>query len=121
MLNYYLAPWKKFAQFDGRSQRSEYWWFILGNVIIQYGIIGAGLALGIPQLSYAATIFSFIALIPNLSVTIRRMHDVGKSGWYCLIPFYNLYLACKDSEPGTNMYGPNPKTNELDMSDHLIT
>lgn len=121
MIEYYLAPWKKFADFNGRARRSEYWWFVLGNTIIQYALIGIGTYLGINAIILASTVFSFVVLIPSIAAIVRRMHDVGKSGWYCLIPIYNLILAFTDSEPGTNQYGPNPKTNELDMSDHLIT
>ena len=51
-------------------------------------------------------------LVPAIAVTVRRMHDVGKSGWYMLIPFYNLYLSIIDSQPGNNEYGPNPKTGD---------
>lgn len=119
MIEYYLAPWKKFAQFDGRSRRSEYWYFQLGNFVI--AIVLAVLAIQVPSLAIVSTIFSFATFIPSFAVIIRRMHDVGKSGWYCLIPIYNLVLACTDSQQGANQYGPNPKTGELDVSDHLIT
>ncbi|MFZ1458042.1 MAG: DUF805 domain-containing protein [Saprospiraceae bacterium] len=61
-------------------------------------------------------ILSLALFIPSLAVAIRRMHDVGKSGWYCLIPFYNLILALTEGEKGLNEYGPDPKnpTNELE-------
>jgi uncharacterized membrane protein YhaH (DUF805 family) len=52
---------------------------------------------------------SLAVLIPGRAVGVRRMHDVGKSGWFLLIPVYNLILACTDCEAGENMYGPNPK------------
>jgi uncharacterized membrane protein YhaH (DUF805 family) len=58
---------------------------------------------------WLGTIYALAALIPNIALAIRRMHDVGKSGWYCLIPIYNLILCCTDSVPGSNEYGPNPK------------
>ncbi len=54
-------------------------------------------------------IYAFATFIPFLAVRIRRMHDSGKSGWYILFPYYNLYLLCVDSQPETNEYGPNPK------------
>lgn len=59
-------------------------------------------------------------LIPNLAAAVRRMHDVGKSGWYLLIPIYNLILAFTDSEPGTNQYGPNPKEGGSEITDELV-
>lgn len=54
-------------------------------------------------------IYSLAALIPALAVGVRRMHDVGKSGWYLLIPIYNLILAFTEGDAGDNEYGPNPK------------
>ena len=59
-------------------------------------------------------------LVPGLAVSIRRLHDVGKSGWYLLInlipiagPIWFLVLACTDSQPGHNKYGPNPKEQQV--------
>ena len=54
-------------------------------------------------------IYSLGTLLPLIAVAARRMHDVGKSGWYMLIPIYSLILACTEGEAGENMYGPNPK------------
>jgi uncharacterized membrane protein YhaH (DUF805 family) len=119
MINYYLAPWKKFAQFEGRSRRSEYWWFQLINFVI--AVIFSVVAIQAPSLAILSTIFSLASLIPGIAVAVRRMHDVGKSGWFMLIPIYNIILAFTDSQPGANKYGPNPKSNELDVSDHLVT
>jgi uncharacterized membrane protein YhaH (DUF805 family) len=68
-----------------------------------------GYAAEIPILS---TIYSFAVLLPSIAVGVRRMHDVGKSGWFLLIPIYNLVLALTDSESGENKYGPNPKDEE---------
>ena len=60
-----------------------------------------------------SNIYSLALLLPGICVAIRRMHDVGKSGWFILIPFYNLYLLCTESEKGVNKYGPNPKEVKL--------
>jgi len=120
-MNYYIQAWKKIFDFSGRARRKEYWTFVLLNLVITYGLIGLDLAMGGGgTLSMIAMVFSFIALIPNISVVIRRMHDVGKSGWFCLIPLYNLILSLTDSEAGSNKWGPNPKTGALDTEDHLI-
>jgi uncharacterized membrane protein YhaH (DUF805 family) len=51
-------------------------------------------------------------LIPSIAVGVRRMHDVGKSGWFLLIPIYNLILALSEGEKGDNKYGPDPKVVE---------
>ena len=103
---------KKYATFTGRARRSEYWFWALFA-----GIIG-GIAAAIEGSDgYGlSTVVSLVFLIPNLAVGVRRMHDVGKSGWYLLmslIPIvgwiFVLVKCCTDSEPGTNMYGENPK------------
>jgi len=111
---------RKYAQFEGRSRRKEYWYFVLVNMIIQYGLIGLSGVLNLPFLAILSSVYALGVFIPSISAIIRRMHDVGKSGWFCLIPIYNLVLACTDSQAGTNQYGPNPKSNELDVADHLI-
>ncbi len=56
-----------------------------------------------------AIIFYLGIIIPGIAVAIRRMHDVGKSGWYCLIPIYSLILAFTEGDKGPNEYGPDPK------------
>lgn len=105
-MKYYLKVLKNYTLFTGRARRSEYWYFFLFNLIfsIVFGFI-CGL-ISIPELSYAYTIAVFI---PGLAVGVRRMHDVGKSGWFLLIPFYNLILAVTEGEDGSNEYGPSPK------------
>ena len=95
-----------FANFDGRARRSEYWWFILASLLIRIPATLLNQTLGM--------VVGLALLIPTLSVLIRRMHDVGKSGWYCLIPIYNIILACTEGVHGTNEYGPDPKGSGLD-------
>ncbi|WP_028979550.1 DUF805 domain-containing protein [Sporocytophaga myxococcoides] len=105
-MKYYLKVLKNYALFSGRARRSEYWYFVLFNIIFSIGIgIVCGL-ISIPELSY---VYSIAVLIPGLAVGVRRMHDVGKSGWFLLIPFYNLILAVTEGEIGSNQYGPSPK------------
>jgi uncharacterized membrane protein YhaH (DUF805 family) len=116
--NYFIDVLKKYATFSGRARRSEYWYFILFSNLISFALLFLDGGLGTEFLS---TIFSLGVLVPTIAVAVRRMHDVGKSGWFLLIPIYNLILAVTDSEPGTNEYGPNPKNPELDdMMDHLV-
>ena len=120
MIQHYLAGWKKFAQFSERSRRSEYWWFSVINTVI-YSVLLALSVIAAPWFLFVAMGFIFTWFIPSIAVTVRRMHDVGKSGWFMLIPIYNFILTLLDSEAGTNKYGPNPKTGALDKSDHLIS
>ncbi len=95
--------------FDGRASRSEYWWFYLFFVILQTILDMIAGAAGVPMLSMA-----LILLVPAaLSSAVRRMHDHGKSGWFILIPLYNLYLLIIDGEAGANAHGA-PPTNQLE-------
>lgn len=68
-----------------------------------------GIVSGIIDVPIIGSIYSLAVLVPSIAVAIRIMHDVGKSGWYCLIPIYNLILACTEGEPNTNEYGLDPK------------
>ena len=105
-MNYYLEVLKKYAEFDGRARRSEYWYFTLFSIIISIalGVLGAAM-----KSELLGNIYSLAVLVPSIAVAIRRMHDVGKSGWYCLIPIYNLILACTAGDVGPNQYGLDPK------------
>lgn len=107
---------KKYAKFEGRASRSEYWYFTLFNNLIFF--IPVLLAVAIhhdvisPILCIAASIYLTATIIPGLSVSVRRLHDVGKSGSFyfiCLIPYIGgfilLYYFCKASEIGENIYG----------------
>jgi uncharacterized membrane protein YhaH (DUF805 family) len=93
---------KKYAIFSGRASRSEYWFFYLFYIIILVvGMIVAG-AVGIPNLEY---LFVLPLWLPLLAAGIRRIHDTGRSGWFILVPIYNLVLLLSSSNPGTNTYG----------------
>ena len=114
----------KYATFSGRARRKEYWMFVLVFYILLFlissipGIIGAILGSeGLLLLgSIMEVLLSLAFLIPGLAVSIRRLHDVGKSGWWILINLipllgnlYFLYLMVKDSQPDANQWGENPK------------
>jgi uncharacterized membrane protein YhaH (DUF805 family) len=105
-MNYYLKVLQNYATFSGRARRSEYWYFFLFNVIIAFvlGIVG-----GMIETTILSNIYSLAVLIPGIAVGVRRMHDVGKSGWFLLIPIYNLILAFTDGIQGDNEYGTDPK------------
>ena len=83
---------KRYTDFSGASSRSQYWYFILGTTIasviaqVSFGDLGGNLV-------------SIITLIPTIAVAVRRMHDVGKSGWFMIVPFFNLILALSPSIP----------------------
>jgi uncharacterized membrane protein YhaH (DUF805 family) len=117
-MKWYLAVLKKYADFNGRARRSEYWYFVLFNFIISVVLNVAGLGIGTPFLS---TIYSLAVMLPSLAVAVRRMHDVNKSGWYILIPIYNLILACTEGTSGPNDYGTDPKNEFFDEIDQWGT
>ena len=85
----------RFADFSGVSSRAQYWYFILGTTIAS---VIAQLAFG----DLGGNLVSLITLIPTIAVAIRRMHDVGKSGWFILIPIYNLILVLSPSKPAVS-------------------
>ena len=127
-MHYYISVLKNYANFKGRARRSEYWYFILFNMIfgIIAGIIDQMLgttftldivdqAVQLPY-GYVYLFYSLAVFIPGLAVTVRRLHDTSKSGWLffiVLIPLagaiWLLVLLFTDSTVGINKYGPNPK------------
>ncbi|MEH0157435.1 DUF805 domain-containing protein [Limibacter armeniacum] len=106
-MNYYLKVLQNYAVFSGRARRSEYWYFVLFNVIFTFVLMGLDVTLG---LGFLNSLYSLVVLVPSLAVGVRRMHDVGKSGWFFIIPIYNLILAVSEGEQGDNEYGSDPKT-----------
>ena len=113
----------KYATFEGRARRSEYWFFMLFvccvNVVINIlSVFLGGNDMLSMVLSGISVVFSLGILVPQIAVAVRRLHDIGKSGWFYLIgliPFigwiFMLVWFCTDSQPGDNQYGPNPKEN----------
>src|SRR5688572_28574667 len=158
-MNYYFKVLQNYATFSGRARRSEFWYFFLFNVIIAFvlafvdrlmgttlltniyalAVLIPSIAVGVRRIhdvgmsgwyfflfnviiafvvafvdrltgtSVLTNIYALAVLIPSLAVGVRRRHDVGMSGWFLLVPIYNLILACTDGTQGDNMYGANPK------------
>lgn len=119
MENYgYMSAMRKYATFSGRAPRKEYWMFTLIYVII--AIIAAVLdifvfGLGPESFGIIGGIVGIAHILPSISVGVRRLHDVNKSGWWyllILIPLIGflvlLYWMVKNSDEGDNQYGPNP-------------
>lgn len=125
-MQYYLKVLQNYAVFEGRARRKEYWMFVLINLIVSIIIGQLDQLLGTYDpasgVNYLGTIYSLAVLLPSIAVGVRRMHDVGKSGWFLLIPIYNLILAVTEGEVGPNKYGPDPKNPaaEPDLVDHLV-
>ena len=119
-MDWFVEALKKYAVFSGRAQRSEYWYFFLfyGLISIALGIAD-GLAGSYNQhagMGLLGGIFSIGMLLPSLGVSVRRLHDIDRSGWWLLIALVPvvgaivlLVFCVRDSQPGTNRFGPNPK------------
>ena len=112
-----FQPLKRFAIFNGRARRKEYWLFALFIVLVSFvlGLIeGASGAFGNQNGSVLSSVFMLIIFIPSLAVGVRRLHDLDKNGWFMLlfmIPIVNIgmtiYFCFKGTE-GTNRFGPDP-------------
>ena len=120
-MNWYLKAMNSYATFKGRSTRSEYWYFMLFYILILVmplilaGFLGLG-ENGQSIMFIISGILLLIHIIPSLAVSIRRLHDIDKSGWWYLISFIPyigaiaiMIMAMIDSKDD-NEYGENPKT-----------
>ncbi len=114
----------KYAVFEGRARRQEYWYFVLFYLISYFVLAVVDEALGLAWASprgghhggLLETLFSLVMFIPSIAVTARRLHDTDRSGWWQLIylvPLVGflvmLVFLVLDSQPGSNRFGPNPK------------
>jgi uncharacterized membrane protein YhaH (DUF805 family) len=113
-MNWYIGVLKKYAVFSGRARRKEYWMFFLFNFIVYIvlpvveGVLGSRGIMGM--------LYSLAVLIPGIAVSVRRLHDTNRSGWWLLIGLIPLVGAIallifmvQDSQDGENEYGSNPK------------
>jgi uncharacterized membrane protein YhaH (DUF805 family) len=119
-MDWFLGALRKYAVFEGRARRREYWFYVLFVVVISVVLTIADMMLGLYDAASGAgllsCVFGLAVLIPSLAVGARRLHDTGRSGWWLLIGLIPLIGAIVlivffllDSQPGTNPYGPNPK------------
>ncbi|NJD23812.1 MAG: DUF805 domain-containing protein [Betaproteobacteria bacterium] len=119
-MNWYLEAVKKYAVFDGRARRKEYWYFVLFNTIIFVVLTIIDVLTGSYSqeagMGLLGGIYTLAVLLPSIAVAVRRLHDTARSGWWLLIALIPLIGAIvllvfmvKDSSPGQNEYGANPK------------
>lgn len=115
-MNWYLGVWKKYVTFTGRARRTEYWMFLLFNMIIAFGL---GLTDGLLGLmdsngnGLLGGIYSLAVLLPSIAVGVRRMHDTDHSGWWIIVPIVNLVFALTEGTRGPNRFGSDPKLNQV--------
>ena len=109
-----LLSW---GNFQGRATRSEFWYFVLANIVVSIVLSIVDNALfhpGVGHVGPLQSIYNLVVLVPNLALAFRRMHDVKMTAWWLLIGFTGvgvlvlLYFFVKDSD-ADNEYGPNPK------------
>ena len=111
--NFVNVFWYNAFNFRGRARRKEYWFYMIVYSLILIAL--SGLIEKMPSLFFAIV---FVFCFPTLSLSIRRLHDIGRSGWWYLLSFTGagglLIFAWTlvDSEEGENEYGPDPKANE---------
>jgi uncharacterized membrane protein YhaH (DUF805 family) len=122
-----IMPIKRYADFEGRSRRKEYWMFVLFQflLLVPVGIIlslfsateaGGESTLGGIFLIVVGLIYLGVFLIPGIAVQVRRFHDQDKSGWFILLGFIPyvgsivlLVFMCLEGTKGSNRFGPDPK------------
>ncbi len=125
-MNWYFEGLRKYAVFSGRARRMEYWAFTLISGAINLGLTIVDMVIGTygedGGFGLLSGIYSLALVIPGLAVTVRRLHDTDRSGWWMLISLAPcvggivlLVFLLSDSTPGENRYGPSPKEIRWDV------
>lgn len=119
-MHWYIDVLSKYAVFEGRARRKEYWMYTLFNVLVLIGCLFvdnvSGLTKATNGLSPLYTLYALGTILPGLGVGIRRLHDTGRSGWLLLVGFIPciggillLIWTIEEGTNGRNEYGPDPK------------
>jgi uncharacterized membrane protein YhaH (DUF805 family) len=119
-MNWYLEVLRKYAVFDGRARRMEYWMFVLINCLIFVVLSVLDTVVGLFSLGNSVGaltgLYWLVVLVPSVAVTVRRLHDTDRSGWWALLALLPLlgtivlFVFCVlDGTPGANRFGENPK------------
>ena len=120
-MGWYIEALKKYAVFGGRSRRKEYWYFVLFSLIVSLVLSAVDALLGTfgsSNVGLLGGIYGLAVLIPSIAVSVRRLHDIDRTGWWVLIGLVPvigtivlLVFAASDGTPGENRFGPNPKAS----------
>ena len=112
--NWKLVVLERYAKFDGRAGRAEFWWFVLANFVVYVALLILAQISGIFMVLYF--LYALALIVPNIAVAIRRLHDTDKSGWLLLlvlVPLIGgiilLVLCAMEGTKGPNQYGPAPE------------
>lgn len=130
-MEWFLLPLKKYVEFNGRSRRKEYWMFYLFTVLVS---IPLGIIDEVADTTFQygsgvfSVLFSLFTIIPWISLTVRRLHDVNKSAWYLLLYLLPIIgwiwlfvLTVTEGDQGSNEYGPDPKNPVSELDDIGLT
>ncbi|MFD9727063.1 DUF805 domain-containing protein [Streptomyces sp. NPDC059072] len=114
LVHYYTDVLKKYVVFSGRARRQEVWMFILCNWLVEAVVLTVDWVIGLNFILYG--VYTLAILLPVVGLAVRRLHDLGKSGWWYLINFvpiigwiWMIVLMATEGDRGTNAYGPSPK------------
>ena len=121
-MGWYIEALKKYAVFSGRSRRKEYWYFVLFSVIVSLVLSAIDALLGTfsssTNVGLLGGIYGLAIIVPSIAVSVRRLHDIDRTGWWVLISLVPvigsivlLVFAVLDGTPGENRFGPNPKAS----------
>ena len=119
-MQWYLMAFRKYAQIAGRSRRAEYWMFVLVNALVSIGLLFATGSFRDEPSALGSIVYlgyTLATIVPGFTVTVRRLHDTGRSGWWFLIGLVPLVGAIvllvflvQDGQPDDNEFGANPKS-----------
>ena len=131
-MRYYLEALKKYAVFHGRAHRAEFWWFVLFNAIFSYALnVTFGASVGVPEESISSAspqavlpaIYGLAMFLPAIGVSIRRLHDTNRNGWWLLIALFPIVGAivlivfyAQAGDTGEKRFGADPKENVLGIN-----
>ncbi|PJG84528.1 DUF805 domain-containing protein [Conservatibacter flavescens] len=124
-MNWYLSVIKQYVNFNGRARRKEYWFFTLFNFLIAFALSILDLAFGLfsyeSNIGLFSGIYGLFVFLPTLAVSVRRLHDINRSGWWLLIGLVPILGAIVifvfmlfDGTPGVNRFGENPKNISIE-------
>jgi len=121
------SGFKNYVTFSGRAIRSEYWFWVLFSLLggLATEILDAGIfSSDIPSASPPNGVFNLLTFLPSLAISVRRLHDIDRSGWWVLVAFtiigifVLIYWACKRGTPGANRFGPDPFAAMVQINPH---
>jgi uncharacterized membrane protein YhaH (DUF805 family) len=127
-VSWFIVAWQRATDFSGRSRRKEYWYFSLLNAAVFFILAFVAVALDWLVFGeghkgaitfFVVALYGLAAFVPTLAVTVRRLHDIGKSGWWYFIGFIPIIggiilfiFTLLDSEPYANQWGLDPKASD---------